>query len=463
MDDIHITPKEWKAILGLSTIFSLRMLGMFMVLPVLNTYGILLTDASETLIGIAIGIYGLTQALFQIPCGLLSDLIGRKTVIVIGLLLFALGSAIAGIANSIWGVILGRSLQGSGAISAAIMALLSDLTQEQNRTLAMAYIGISFGITFTIAMITGPIITQAIGLSGLFWIIALMALSGIMVTLFFIPNPNHQVLNRDSNVIQSNFGVVLTNSYLMKLNFSIMCLHTLLISSFIAIPPLMEKAGLSRHNQWQVYIVTMLIALVCVVPLIFYAEKYRYIKQIFRICILLMLFAEVIFWYVDTNLYGIFLGIQLFFISFNIIEALLPSILSKVSPTGYKGTAMGIYSTSQFIGVAIGGSIGGLLYEHNGANMVFTSCAVLTAIWLLISLTMKQPIYLSNLRIVIPKEIRATYQLEKLIKNLHGVVDVVLIPEEQTIYMKIDSKLISRSQIELFISSSEHSEIKFKE
>ena len=223
------------------------MLGMFMVLPVLTTYGIALNGASEALIGIAIGIYGLAQAVFQIPFGLVSDRIGRKPLIVGGLLIFALGSVIAAATDSIWGVILGRALQGSGAIAAAVMALLSDLTREQNRTKAMAFIGVSFGITFAIAMVLGPIITHAFGLHALFWMIAVLALAGIVITLAVVPSADTHLLNRESSIVRGSFRKVLNNSRLLKLNFGIMCLHILLMSSFVALLA-MEKPGWRPAN-----------------------------------------------------------------------------------------------------------------------------------------------------------------------------------------------------------------------
>ncbi|WP_275384515.1 MFS transporter, partial [Xenorhabdus bovienii] len=196
MNDNKMTPLELRATWGLGSVFSLRMLGMFMVLPVLTTYGLELHGATEALIGIAIGIYGLTQAIFQIPFGLLSDKIGRKPLIIGGLFIFVLGSIIAALSDSIWGIIIGRALQGTGAISAAIMALLSDLTREQNRTKAMAFIGISFGITFAFAIVVGPIITHQIGLNGLFSAIAVLAGCGIFITLFAVPNTHEHSLNR---------------------------------------------------------------------------------------------------------------------------------------------------------------------------------------------------------------------------------------------------------------------------
>ncbi|MBW7982084.1 MFS transporter [Enterobacillus tribolii] len=452
MNDFQMTPEERKATWGLGTVFSLRMLGMFMVLPVLTTYGMSLAGATETLIGLAIGIYGLTQAVFQIPFGLVSDRIGRKPLIVGGLLIFAIGSAIAAMTHSIWGVILGRALQGSGAIAAAVMALLSDLTREQNRTKAMAFIGVSFGITFAIAMVAGPVITQAIGLSGLFWMIAALALAGIVLTLFLVPVPKHHVLNRDSGIVKGSFRKVLANSRLLKLNFGILCVHTLLMSSFVALPPLMEQAGLARSDQWKVYLVTMLISFISVVPFIIYAEKQRRMKRVFQICVLLMLIAEIMLWFAGFHLWGIIAGVQVFFIAFNVMEALLPSLISKESPAGYKGTAMGVYSTSQFLGVALGGSLGGFFYSHGGAAIVFISCGVLALIWFLVSLTMQEPPYVSSLRLVLPDNVAVTPELERALKQHSGVADVVLIPEERTAYVKIDARITNRGELELLVA-----------
>ena len=273
MNDNRMTTDERRATWGLGAVFSLRMLGMFMVLPVLTTYGMALQGATQSLIGIAIGIYGLAQALFQIPFGLLSDRVGRRPLIVAGLLIFALGSVVAATTDSIWGIILGRALQGSGAIAAAVMALLSDLTREQNRTKAMAFIGVSFGITFAIAMVLGPVITHAFGLSALFWGIALLALAGIAITLTIIPQPSHHVLNRESAIVKDSFRLVLRNSRLLKLNAGIMSLHILLMASFVALPLAMESAGFLRQQQWVVYLTTMLVSFVAVIPFVIYAEK----------------------------------------------------------------------------------------------------------------------------------------------------------------------------------------------
>ena len=249
MNDNKMTPGELRATWGLGTVFSLRMLGMFMVLPVLTTYGMALQGASEALIGLAIGIYGLAQALFQIPFGLLSDRIGRKPLIVGGLLIFVIGSIIAALSDSIWGIILGRALQGSGAIAAAVMALLSDLTREQNRTKAMAFIGVSFGVTFAIAMVLGPIVTHQLGLHALFWMIAGLASIGILFTLWVVPNSHNHVLNRESGMVKGCFSKVLAEPKLLKLNFGIMCLHIMLMSTFVALPGQLEAAGCPERAE----------------------------------------------------------------------------------------------------------------------------------------------------------------------------------------------------------------------
>lgn len=423
MNDYKMTPGERRATWGLGTVFSLRMLGMFMVLPVLTTYGMALQGASEALIGIAIGIYGLTQAVFQIPFGLLSDRIGRKPLIVGGLAVFAAGSVIAALSDSIWGIILGRALQGSGAIAAAVMALLSDLTREQNRTKAMAFIGVSFGITFAIAMVLGPIITHKLGLHVLFWMIAILATTGIALTIWVVPNSSTHVLNRESGMVKGSFSKVLAEPRLLKLNFGIMCLHILLMSTFVALPGQMADAGFPAAEHWKVYLATMLIAFGSVVPFIIYAEVKRKMKQVFVFCVGLIVVAEIVLWNAQTQFWQLVVGVQLFFVAFNLMEALLPSLISKESPAGYKGTAMGVYSTSQFLGVAIGGSLGGWIDGMFDGQGILAG-AMLAAVWLAVASTMKEPPYVSSLRIEIPANIAANEALKVRLLETEGIKSV---------------------------------------
>ncbi|KAF6662108.1 MFS transporter [Enterobacteriaceae bacterium EKM102V] len=453
MNDNKMTPVELRATWGLGTVFSLRMLGMFMVLPVLTTYGMALQGASETLIGLAIGIYGLTQAIFQIPFGLLSDRIGRKPLIVGGLLLFVLGSVIAACTDSIWGIILGRALQGSGAIAAAVMALLSDLTREQNRTKAMAFIGISFGVTFAIAMVVGPVVTHALGLQALFWMIAILASLGIVITLLVVPSTPHHVLNRESGMVKGSFRKVLANPRLVKLNIGIFCLHILLMSSFVALPGQFEQAGFPAPEHWKVYLSTMLIAFAGVVPFIIYAEVKRRMKRVFVGCVGMIVIAEIVLWGAEGHFWTLVVGVQLFFFAFNLMEAILPSLISKESPAGYKGTAMGIYSTSQFLGVAVGGSMGGWVFGHFDAQTVFMVGAMVAAAWLFVSMTMQEPPYVSSLRIVLSDAALALPNLEQRLKAQKGVNSVFIVPEEKSAYIKIDSKVTSRPELEALLGS----------
>ena len=453
MNDYKMTPGELRATWGLGTVFSLRMLGMFMVLPVLTTYGMALQGASEALIGLAIGIYGLAQAIFQIPFGLVSDRIGRKPLIIGGLAIFVLGSVIAAMSDSIWGIILGRALQGSGAIAAAVMALLSDLTREQNRTKAMAFIGVSFGVTFAIAMVLGPIITHKLGLHALFWMIAGLATLGIVLTILVVPDSKNHVLNRESGMVKGCFRKVLMEPRLLKLNFGIMCLHILLMSTFVALPGQLEAAGFPAAEHWKIYLVTMLVSFISVVPFIIYAEVKRRMKRVFVLCISLLLIAEIVLWGSGNSFWELVIGVQIFFLAFNLMEALLPSLISKESPAGYKGTAMGIYSTSQFLGVAIGGSLGGWVDGLFDSQTVFLAGALLATVWLLVSMTMQEPQYVSSLRVEIPKDIDASDTLRERLLAMDGVKEVLVVAEEHSAYVKIDSKVTNRFEVEQAIAA----------
>ncbi|WLI78793.1 MFS transporter [Kosakonia sp. H02] len=448
MNDYKMTPGELRATWGLGTVFSLRMLGMFMVLPVLTTYGMALQGASEALIGLAIGIYGLAQAVFQIPFGLLSDRIGRKPLIIGGLAIFVAGSVIAALSDSIWGIILGRALQGSGAIAAAVMALLSDLTREQNRTKAMAFIGVSFGVTFAIAMVLGPIITHKLGLHALFWMIAALATLGIALTLWVVPNSEHHVRNRESGMVKDCFRMVMVNPKLLKLNFGIMCLHILLMSTFVALPGQLEAAGFLAAEHWKIYLVTMLISFVSVVPFIIYAEVKRKMKRVFLFCVALLLIAEIVLWGAGPHFWEIIIGVQIFFFAFNLMEAMLPSLISKEAPAGYKGTAMGIYSTSQFLGVAIGGSLGGWVDGFFDSQTVFLAGALLAVIWLLVAGTMQEPPYVTSLRVAIPDNVAIDDALQQRLLATAGVSEAMVVPDERSAYVKIDSKVTNRFEVE---------------
>ena len=448
----RMSPAETRAAGGLAMVFAFRMLGMFMVLPVLATYGQELAGSTPALIGLAIGAYGLTQALLQIPFGVLSDRIGRRPVIYAGLLIFAAGSALAANADSIWGVIAGRVLQGAGAISAAVMALLSDLTREQHRTKAMALIGMSIGVSFALAMVAGPLVTRAFGLSGLFWITAGMALFGMVVVAGMVPKATAALRHRESGVARQALGGILRHGELLRLDVGILVLHAILMASFVALPlTLVEQAGLPRDEHWWVYLVAMLVGFFAMVPFIIYGEKKRQMKRVLLGAVALLLVCELYFWQLGHSLTALVIGAILFFMAFNLLEASLPSLVSKVSPAAGKGTAMGVYSTSQFLGAALGGIFGGWLLEQGGLGAVFIGCALLCAIWLVIAATMREPPYVTSLRLSLSRAALADTGLTARLLAVPGVADVVVVAEEAALYIKVDTEQLDRASLERLI------------
>ena len=452
MHDTHterMSGTETRAAVGLSLVFAFRMLGMFMVLPVLATYGQDLAGATPALIGLAIGAYGLTQAILQIPLGTLSDRIGRRPIIVVGLLVFALGAAVAANADSIWGVIAGRVIQGAGAISAAVMAMLSDLTREQHRTKAMATIGMSIGVSFAVAMVAGPVLTHLFGLHGLFWFTAGMALVGLLMILFFVPTPDHRLQHRESSVAGKALLPTLKNAELLRLDAGILVLHAILMASFVALPlALVERAGLPKEEHWWVYLTALLVGFFGMVPFIIYAEKKRQMKRVLAGAVATLMLCELFFWEFGYSLKELLFGIVVYFTAFNLLEASLPSLVSKVSPAGGKGTAMGVYSTSQFLGAAVGGILGGWMFQHGGLDGVFIGCAVLAAIWLAIAVTMREPPYVTSIRLPLSDEALGDASLAERFKALPGVSDVMVVAEEAAAYVKVDSQQVDRTSLE---------------
>ncbi|WP_434562050.1 MFS transporter [Pseudomonas sp. R1-6] len=457
MHDPHserMSSGETRAASGLALVFAFRMLGMFMVLPVLATYGMDLAGATPALIGLAIGAYGLTQAIFQIPFGIISDRIGRRPVIYLGLIVFALGSVLAANADSIWGVIAGRILQGAGAISAAVMALLSDLTREQHRTKAMAMIGMTIGLSFAVAMVLGPLVTRAFGLSGLFLATGAMALVGILIVAVFVPRSTGPLQHRESGVARQALVPTLRHPDLLRLDLGIFVLHAMLMSSFVALPlALVQKAGLPKEQHWWVYLTALVISFFAMVPFIIYGEKRRKMKRVLLGAVVTLMLTELFFWQFGDSLRALVIGTVVFFTAFNLLEASLPSLISKVSPAGGKGTAMGVYSTSQFLGSALGGILGGWLFQHGGLSVVFLGCAALAALWLAFAVTMREPPYVTSLRLPLsPEAIREAGLAERL-RAVVGVTDAVVVADEAAVYIKLDTELLDRATLERLVNN----------
>ncbi len=447
-----MTALEKRSISGLSLIFALRMLGLFMILPVFSISAQQYSGSTPMLIGLAIGAYGLTQALLQIPFGMLSDSFGRKKIISLGLILFAIGSVVAAMASSIEMVIVGRLLQGSGAIAAAVMALTADLTRDEQRTKAMASIGISIGLSFSLALATGAALEHWIGLSGIFWATTLMALLGLAVLHFWVPSPHRLISHRDIEPVPKQFKNVLANPQIMRLVFSIMVLHLLLTTSFFALPlALQNVAGLAKSQHALAYLPILLLAFVTMVPFIIIAEKKRKMKAVFLGAIAVLGLAQLGWALMPGSLVSILLFLWLFFTGFNILEASLPSMMSKLSPLENKGTAMGIYSSAQFLGAFIGGAMGGMLYANFGLDGIFFASSALIFLWLLMVLPMQAPRHYSN-RIIHMNE-SALADIDLFINKLNaikGVKETIVVPEEEVAYVKFSPDEINLSELESF-------------
>ncbi|NOQ36899.1 MAG: MFS transporter [Methylococcaceae bacterium] len=448
-----MTQLERRATFSLASIYALRMLGLFMILPVLSLFAEQIEGSTPLLIGLAISIYGLSQALLQIPFGLLSDRFGRKKIIIIGLILFSSGSLIAATSTTIYGVLLGRALQGSGAIAAAIMALVADLTQEVHRTKAMATIGASIGISFGIAITLGPVLAGYIGVQGIFYLTAILAIIAIFVVIFIVPNPQQSIVHRDAELVPAQISQVLKNPDLLRLNYGIFILHLILTASFVVLPLLIRDAGLAAENHWQIYLPVLVTSMAVIIPFIILAEKKRQMKKVFIGAIITLVIANISLSQLHNDLIALTSFLWLFFCGFNLLEATLPSLISKTAPADLKGTAMGAYSSSQFMGAFLGGVLGGWLYGDYGAQAVFLCSAIAAASWVLIALFMRTPRYLANLLISLEtiKENKADTFSEQLLA-IDGIAEVRLHFEEKTAYLKVDNQLLDKQQLQELLS-----------
>lgn len=439
---------ERRAISGLAGLYASRMLGLFMVLPVLALYADTLEGATPLLVGLALGVYGLTQAVLQIPLGLLSDRIGRKRVIAIGLLIFAAGSIVAAMADTIGGVIVGRALQGSGAIAAAIMALLADQTREQVRTAAMATIGLSIGVSFAIAMVLGPWLASWGGLSSLFWFTALLTLVGLLVLWRWVPPAPRRLRHRDVGLDRQQFKRVITRPDLWRLDVSIFALHLVLMAIFVAVPFRLLNAGVAVEYHGLAYLAIMGLSFVAMVPLVIVAEKRQRMKLMCLLAIGAIVLSLAALGLPLSQGQGLFVWLLVFFTGFNLLEATLPSMLSKLAPAGAKGTAMGVYSTSQFLGAFLGGTLGGWLAHTWGLDAVFIGCAALALGWWLAMCGMPSPPPLSSEVVALhDTQPDAMDLLMEHLADVAGVEDVMVVPEERLVYLKVNRKELDQAAL----------------
>jgi len=381
---------EKRASWSLATVMSLRMLGLFMVLPLFSLYAHQLQGATPFLIGLALGIYGLTQGLLQIPFGMLSDHFGRRKIITIGLILFALGSIIAALSHSITSMVIGRALQGAGAVGSTIMAMIADLTRPAQRTKAMAIAGITIGMSFTLAIMLGPLLASCFSESGLFWLAVAMSLVAILILFTLVPVPEHSTFHSETEPELAQFSTLLAHPLLSLLYISIFFLHAIFTATFVVVPISLDKlAGLNGHKQWLLYLPLMLIAFTLSIFVIINAEKKKQLKQYFLAAISLLGIAELLWWLDAKNLFISGISLLLFLTAFSVLEAFLPSLVSKTAPPSRKGTALGIYSCSQFLGIFAGGTLGGWLYGVWNLSAVYLLCVIMVLVWVSISTRIK--------------------------------------------------------------------------
>lgn len=384
-----MTRTEIRASASLASIFGLRMLGLFLILPVFAVHAHSIPGGdSATLVGLALGIYGLTQSFGQIPFGIASDKFGRKRIIIIGLILFALGSFIAAAATDIVWVIIGRAVQGAGAISAAVTAMIADSTREEHRTKAMAMVGMSIGLTFAGSLVAGPLLYNLIGMSGLFLLIGFLSLSAILVVLFIVPDAPAIAPQRVS------FREILGNAELMRLNYGVFALHVTQMAMFVVVPAaLVQTAGIPLSAHWKIYLPVVLASFLLMLPPIFIGEKRGKMKQVFIAAIGLLLMVQISFAVLLSQAaphWLFFIALLLaFFIAFNILEASQPSLVSRFAPSAARGAALGVYNTLQALGLFFGGALGGWLAQYAGGSSVFVLGAGLTVVWLIIAISMK--------------------------------------------------------------------------
>lgn len=431
---------------ALGSIFALRMLGLFMIVPVFAIYGQGYTGATPALIGLAIGIYGLSQAILQIPVSLLADRTSRKRLIVIGLLIFALGGAISAMSTSIWGVILGRAIAGAGAISAVAMALLADVTREQHRNKAMAAMGMTIGLSFIVAFSLGPYLTKSIGLSGLFWLTSAAGVLAIGL-LTIVPTPM-RLLKQNPLGFQVQLKSVLGLPDLNRMHVSIFALHLLMTAAFVMLPQQLEKyAQIPISHQGWYYLPLLLLGALMTIPAIIIAEIKQQMRLIFIAAVGLIVVSLVVLM-VEQNRVGMVLGIGLFFISFNLLEAMVPSWLAKRAPVAARATAMGINASSQFLGAFTGGVLGGLLLTYTNSHVSWGILAGLAFVWFLIVIRLGSPPYLSSLSIRLPDHPLAGFKTHiddwaDCLLAVEGVEDIVVLLDEHVAYLKVDKRKLN--------------------
>ena len=386
----------------------------------------------------AIGAYGLTQALLQIPMGWVSDRVGRRSGIVGGLLVFAAGSIVAALADSLVWVIVGRALQGSGAIASAILALASDCSRDEQRPKVMAVIGLCIGLSFAIALVLGPWLGGIVGMSGLFYFTAVSALLAVVLVLTVTPTPVTKTPKRDLLPVRAELKRLLVTPQLVHLNLGVFILHLVLTACFVSLPLTLVNAGLNAEQHGWLYFPTLILSFVVMVPLMLHAIRRQRQLQVFRLAIGLLLIAMAVIAYFSNSLWWLVFGVWTFFVGFNYLEASLPAMLAQYAPAGSKGSASGIYSSFQFFGAFVGGMAGGWLYSLYGMSGVMILCIALLSVWLVVSFAMRAVTGMANVSLASPGiHPQQAAEVAQALAELEGVSEAVVIAGDQTTYLKV--------------------------
>lgn len=438
---IQMLPSEWRASTSMAGVYALRMLGMFLVLPVLALHAHALAGGHDAesmkMVGLAMAVYGLTQAVLQLPLGMLSDKIGRKKTIYFGMTVFALGSFMAAAANSVEMLIVARALQGAGAVSAAVTALLADLTRDEVRTRAMSMVGLSIGLTFSASLVLSPVLTQFVGVNGLFVLMGVLSLASLALVKFYTPDPIQSRFHEDAQAQPARIGEVLKNGQLLRLNYGIFALHTGLMVIFTVLPFALRDLGWEKFEHWRVYLPATVIGLVLMVPAIIVGETRNKLKQVFVAGIALVLLAQLALLFSLQSVWWIGLCLVVYFIGFNILEASLPSLVSKIAPSDLKGTAMGVYNTLQSLGVFAGGLLGSKIYAVAGFGGVFGFCCAIILVWLVLAVLAPAPKPVRNVVMTVPEHQRNRLnELSGSLKTVAGVEAVSFSLDGQTVFIK---------------------------
>lgn len=443
------SPLERRALGVLAGVYALRMAGLFLILPVFALYAQDLAGQTPLLIGLALGAYGLTQAILQIPFGMASDRLGRKPVIVLGLLIFAGGSVFAALAHSIWGVIAGRALQGAGAIAGPVMAYLADLTRDENRAKSMAVIGVTIGASFVLSLILGSPLNGLIGVPGIFWLTAAGAIAAIFLVAIGLPKP---VGAQAEAAQRGDLGHVLRDGQMMRLNAGVFVLHLALTAIFVALPhEIVVHEHLPASSHWKIYLPTMLTGFVLMIPLLRGARRPGGSRRALLAGMAALVVAEGVLAFGREATLGLGIALTVFFAGFSLLEAMQPSMVSRLAPGRARGAASGVYATAQFLGAFAGGALGGALLSVTDATGVFLAVGAVLFVYLLATFSMPEPRLFATREVRVgPQSPRAAELLAARLAAIPGVTEAIVMGEVGIAYLKVDDRMFDPTRLEPF-------------